>query len=249
MATFEEQVEFGAVGEQILLELLRTHPFTRAIRDVRADERFRQRGIDFVWESGHGGGALNVEVKYERAWTGNLFLEHITGRQQRPGWFKTSEADVVVYGFADAGRWLVLELKLLRSFVERIGTGTLGTGSAATHEAGEEVFRSVGWLLPVEKIYEQDRACLVTGMLQSLRDSATYAPAARTIIIKGHEGRGIAGVRHVDVHNIYVEFEAEPGRICSFMRSIYVSKRKVLDASTGNVVTPSAIDAWMRVGM
>jgi hypothetical protein len=92
---------------------------------------FQQRFGDLLIATGPGAVA-SVEVKVERRWTGNLFLElwsnknldngasHVD-RGSTPGWLITCRADVIGFHFLDADTVLFLPLFRLQQWAFGVG--------------------------------------------------------------------------------------------------------------------------------
>lgn len=64
-----------------------------------------------------GGEIVSVELKTERDWTGNLFIETWSNMPVKKGWFHTLDADFLLYYFLDVRTLYVMEFKRLREYL------------------------------------------------------------------------------------------------------------------------------------
>lgn len=132
MGCFEEDLAVGARGVALararLAELWPAAPTV----DLQAHRRWQRLGVDLLWRTPVRTVAL--EVKVERRETGNLVLETLsTAARRSPGWWITSHAHLVVYGFLDTGRWWLLHLPRLRRAIRDAVFLGLRSVRARTH--------------------------------------------------------------------------------------------------------------------
>ena len=116
-------------GMAALLPYLETRAWRGQVIQVAKGQlarHFQQRFGDLLIATGPGA-AASVEVKVQRRWTGNLFLEvwsnknlddrasHVE-RGSTPGWLVTCRADVIGFHFLDADTVLFLPLFRLQQW-------------------------------------------------------------------------------------------------------------------------------------
>ncbi|MCB9672354.1 MAG: hypothetical protein H6734_22950, partial [Alphaproteobacteria bacterium] len=144
MGAFHTDLAFGARGVAEAVRLLWRLAGTRGVQDVQEEVRWQRLGVDLLWDV--GGRRVAVEVKRERRFTGNLVLETLANSARRqPGWWITSHAHLVLYGFADTGSWWLLHLPRARRAVRDRAFSRLASVQARTTGSHETSCR----LLPL----------------------------------------------------------------------------------------------------
>lgn len=135
MPTFDVCDALGREGVGVAMAWLGRVPGSRGVVDLQDDARWRKAGADLLWLGPVATPA--IEVKVERAWTGNLALETYSVVERKvPGWYWTSHAAAILYGFVDTGEWWVLDLPALRDALGSSGLGSLRAESARTPGRG-----------------------------------------------------------------------------------------------------------------
>jgi hypothetical protein len=114
MTDFDSTEAFGRGGVALARCVLERVVPGSAVSDFQDDPAWRKAGVDLLWHVQRN--AVATEVKYERSWTGNFALETLSIAQRRvPGWFFTTHAHVLLYGFADTGEWWTFDVPALRA--------------------------------------------------------------------------------------------------------------------------------------
>ena len=133
----------GVRGEELFREIMLGRGYN--VEDVREDEWFQRRDIDFV-VSFSSGSPEGWEVKWD-SWinkTGNLYLEFISPRSLNcEGWFEFIGADYLAYGDATAEKFYVINVEWLKDYVER------HKNLFEIKECGDG---SIGYLVPLKNL-------------------------------------------------------------------------------------------------
>lgn len=112
------------------------------------------------------GGLTSVEVKTERVFTGNLFIETYSNRSgdhlERRGWLDTLQADAIVYVFLDARAAFSLPFGRLRKWC--IADGNLwrrGYREKLVHrsENGSQRNQTLGYPVPLAHLLDAGLKC------------------------------------------------------------------------------------------
>lgn len=131
----------GVRGEELFREIMLGRGYN--VEDVRGDEWFQRRDIDFVVSS-TSGQEIRWEVKWD-SWinkTGNLYLEFISPRSLNcDGWFEFIKADYLAYGDATAEKFYVINVEWLKDYMN------VNKGRFEVKECGDG---SIGYLVPLK---------------------------------------------------------------------------------------------------
>lgn len=152
MSQYRSDAKLGAIGVSRAAAFLRGGDGT-SVLDVQDDPAFQCIGIDLLWSLGEGA-PVHVEVKFERRFTGNLFLETTSNCSTRSaGWLYTTQADLVMYGFQDRSAWWIFDPAGLRVWP---GLRGLRVARAKTwDEEGRVLYETEGLLLPIHLAEER----------------------------------------------------------------------------------------------
>lgn len=136
-------------------------PFLASLGRVEDTNRFRNRVDaqrywgDYLIDNGHE--TVVWEVKTEREYTGNLYLESFSnahpGPHQRPGWLVTSHADRLAIVFLDRRIAMILDRKKLQDWF--IGGSMYGEYPARPPRDPQRNL-TLGYLVPWRKIPHPD---------------------------------------------------------------------------------------------
>lgn len=110
--SFERCEALGRQGVLRVVDALAALPAAQ-VHDVQDDPSWQRAGCDLVVD--RRGRRVAIEVKFERATSPNLVLETMADvRRRSPGWFITSHAALVLYGFQDSGEFWAIDLAGVR---------------------------------------------------------------------------------------------------------------------------------------
>jgi hypothetical protein len=96
------------------------------------------------------GDAKTVELKAERKWTGNLFLESWSNFGFRPGWLITSQAELLLYYFTEAKRLYCCEMKALRDWAFQ--DGHILSYAERSQQTYDQRNHTRGWLVKIDDL-------------------------------------------------------------------------------------------------
>jgi hypothetical protein len=240
MGNFQDDLAFSRKGVHYVVRLLSSYPATTNVLDVQDDPKWRTRGVDLLWSV--GAEVRLIEVKYERRFTGNLFLETIsnctTGAR---GWLKTSTATWIAFGFADASRWFFAQLDSLRqhalseSTLERKRSRTTTTGGGVLYE-------TEGVLLPIASA----QALLRCSLDSALRTPTLDSPRAGTVVHLRRPEWGLGEIVHLSPRDILCRFEAF-GQV-RLRIDLVLTRGWLLSANTMRPLTPDDLLDHVGVG-
>jgi len=250
MGTFIENNVVGKKGERLCKSQLRNHPASIEVTDVTDDPNFRRQGVDFLWQTESAN--FGVEVKCEKKTTGNLFLETISNcNKATPGWFETSEADLVAYGFLDTGDWNFFELQRMREFVAALSEPLAAKRAKTFSEGGSFLYETEGRLLPLSTagLDKVIRARILGGV----RDHQSGAPTGIAVCHSAHPEWGFGRLVRVEGHHLapvnqlvlHIEFENRPRRL-SIAGSFAIGKACILRASNKQPLLEADLDSVLR---
>src|SRR5882672_4547202 len=98
MNDFTKCLITGDRGEAMATSFLWARPDTEWCKQIPEKNWQEQRdGIDLYWKAKNYSRLLTVQVKYEKRWTGNLFIETDSNYPTKNGWFYTCKADYILY--------------------------------------------------------------------------------------------------------------------------------------------------------
>lgn len=163
MGSYHSDADFGQLGVRRLAELLRRDSRTNNVHDVQS----QALDHDLVWEL-NSGEVVTIEVKYERIYTGNLFLETISNTTTgSPGWLWTSKAKLLAYGFHSNESWYQARLPDLQRHIRRWRsywpTATASTYGQYSYETKGILFSIVGGL-DLRKLFHCPHRTFMTDM-------------------------------------------------------------------------------------
>ena len=159
MGTFSRDFALGAQGVEMARKLLFDTVGTAGVADVQADPYWGRCGVDLLWHRSDGR-VIAVEVKYEARASANVVLESISNDTRRsPGWWLTSHAHFILYGFAETGGWFGLELPGLRGVVR--GDAWRGLRSVRANTRG--AYSTYCRLLPIREALGTGYAARLAG--------------------------------------------------------------------------------------
>lgn len=127
---FNRDKSFGRVGEEVAwLDFLQS-PKVRNVMDVREDEYFKGKDIDFLVLKPDNQ-ILKVEVKtdYQGHKTGNIAFE--TKTNKNIGCLEKSEADWIYYYLQEAEESYLVNLPRLRQYIAQIKPIEIAMGDNA----------------------------------------------------------------------------------------------------------------------
>lgn len=110
---------------------------------------------DFIGVFRRDGRLRSLEVKAERRWTGNLFLETWSNRTgnaelRRDGWMFTLQADLIAFAFLDADAVLVTDFRALKEWAfSDLGMYEFPERVPHLSLDGKQKNRTVGHIVPV----------------------------------------------------------------------------------------------------
>ncbi|NJK31888.1 MAG: hypothetical protein HC927_05450 [Deltaproteobacteria bacterium] len=114
MVNYKKDLKFGLSNKAKFHELLTAVPGTEKVEPVVDGWR---NGVDLSWH--YRGEVKNILVRSERRYTDNIFLETLSNsRTGKPGWYETSNADYLAYGFVGCKEWPMYPLWYVFSFSE-----------------------------------------------------------------------------------------------------------------------------------
>ena len=141
MSSFEDACAIESLGMQDLT------PFFNGLGEWKAlSVPFGPDGELWV-----GGRSYHVEVKVERVWTGNLYLETWSDYLVRPGWLVTLEADALAYYFLDRKQVYTASMRKLRNWA-RVN---LSDYREVDQKAYEQANRTRGVIVPIEVLQDE----------------------------------------------------------------------------------------------
>lgn len=116
MVYYRKDLRFGRESKDLLEKILAAMPTTIKVRRLSP----HKTGLDMIWVQKDQ--ERSVIVKTERKYLGSLFLETVSNHQTgKPGWFRTTAADVLIYGFRQLSEkdpqyssWLAFDIKTVR---------------------------------------------------------------------------------------------------------------------------------------
>lgn len=170
---FESDLEFGVKWERKITELLKDKIQTVMVENISFDDdpETQLNGIDMVTELGDA----TIDVKTEKPGymdSPNLPFETWSVKDEKLGWFYTSDADFVLWtrlnhrGGVHSLRAMVLDDELRDWFGERIE-------SFRSHEVDNTTWTTVIRLVPMRKIPENKLYELATPDVTSENDEQT----------------------------------------------------------------------------
>ncbi len=126
-----------------------------SVQEIKGKEQQRTSGDFRIIKDDE---ALNVEVKIEEKWTGNLFLETFSNRSRewyKDGWIYYCKADILLYYFLDVGILLSISLKQLQDWAVFEKDGMFDLPHVAQTKRKQ---RNATWgrIVPVEHLKKQE---------------------------------------------------------------------------------------------
>lgn len=145
--SFKESLKVGKIGEALAYELLNSMPKVKHIVDVREDESFQDKDVDFLLEMIDKKISW-VEVKTDTMAyrTGNIAYEETSSGNA--GCLKRSWANMVMYYVCDEqsykGTMYCINMSALRMYVDRFCKEPRRMGDAST-----------GYLIPIQDLIDK----------------------------------------------------------------------------------------------
>lgn len=114
----KESFDLGAAGVQAVATLLTHTRGAAGVINVESSKAWRAKDVDLlVRESAGAGGLIQVEVKNEEMYTGNIALETYSNFERKtPGWFRYSTADVLATSLWLSGDLILTDLAMVRKW-------------------------------------------------------------------------------------------------------------------------------------
>jgi hypothetical protein len=157
--SFEESLNFGLLGENIVRTYLSNLSKVRYVVDVSNETLFQPGGIDFLLQC-DGDKVTPVEVKTDRrfAQTRNLFLETVSNEEkQSEGWFIYSKAERLLYLSYVDHTLLDLNMPETREFVLDNKSRFRDVQASTRGNSGDVLYHTRGLLVPETEIYTNCR--------------------------------------------------------------------------------------------
>lgn len=139
----EQQLREGTVGEYIVWNLFSKMKATRAVVDVRDDERFRKFDVDFLIEN-YNRQFIWLEVKTDSMAhrTGNFAYELKSSKTYNTlGCFEKTKADYIAYYVPGYQKVFLINVGLLRDYVHGSHLNPVNMGDDA-----------IGYLIPISEL-------------------------------------------------------------------------------------------------
>lgn len=129
--SFEEDLEYGRIGENVARFILESSSKIRAIIDCSNDSYFQQRDIDYLAER-KDGRILKCEVKTDRLAhrTGNIVWEKTTCGNI--GCLEKTIADIIFYYLSENKKMYIFAPSPVRRYIAKTQPEVIKMGDGAT---------------------------------------------------------------------------------------------------------------------
>lgn len=120
MSAFEKATRVEAESWEILRPFIETKAYDgRYVRTAKGRLALElQKSVGDVLYNSNDATVHSVEIKAERRWTGNVFLERWSNRERfTPGWLETLNCDLLLCHYLDQDRLLALNFPNLRKWL------------------------------------------------------------------------------------------------------------------------------------
>lgn len=161
MSDFANSMKIGKIGEVLIRKYLEQNGY-----ECRKSEHIQERkGIDLLACKDNKYLKLEIKTDVKGIYTGNIFIEIQSVMQKDiKGWLHTSNADIIFYIIAQKLNEFIIGIKTvycmhmedLRNYLTEEKISNLPKGMAATSDTSDRQYNTLGVLLPITELEEQD---------------------------------------------------------------------------------------------
>ncbi len=143
MGYFEDRLKIGKYAEAVLDRYL----IEQGLYVIEATPEQEMKGIDRIIDDGTASTTVEYKADFRAYDTGNIFLEHTKNDNGpgKPGWARTSEADLLIYYVPPLGKAYIFDMQLLKRNYADI-TRNLRKGKVLLNPG----YTAQGYLLPLD---------------------------------------------------------------------------------------------------
>jgi hypothetical protein len=150
MGEFDQSLQIGRDGKELVFKLLEKLSITAKIEDVREKKQYQQSGIDFLWWTKDNKSPLQIEVKAEKNSSSNLFIETISNCNGRsPGWIYQTRADYIIYLSLDNQKAYIFRPEKMRKLIKCRSRKLKIVNPATKGKDGRVLYYAEGFLISV----------------------------------------------------------------------------------------------------
>ena len=145
MTSFERDMARGKIGEEIVLNFLKSDDRVKKVVDVREDELHQLKDIDFI-QFFKNGKSIDIEVKTDELAhkTDNIAYESISSKTYGTlGCFDKTSAQLIYYYIAHTDEILIIDVYLIRAYMK------INKDKYKLIDMGDD---AMGYLIPIKDI-------------------------------------------------------------------------------------------------
>lgn len=143
MGFFEDRLKMGQYAEQVL----DIHFADKGIQVYPVTEEMERDGIDRIFADKASSVYVEYKADFRAHETGNIFLEHEKNENGhgKPGWARTSRADLLVYYLPPIGQAYIFDMKVVQK-----NYYTIIANLRKARVLSNPGYTASGYLLPIE---------------------------------------------------------------------------------------------------
>ena len=152
---FNESINIGNYGEQIIKYYFENNPNIADVIDVSQDKRYQDKDIDFLVKL-KSGENISIELKTDTYDTGNIFYESISNEEHNVlGCMIKSRAKCLFYYFIKTKELYIIDFKSYKEWVNKNSKRFIKKRIKNINRYSNGITHSVGFLIP-KKIFEEE---------------------------------------------------------------------------------------------
>lgn len=156
---FNESINRGKRGEEIILDILNSKNYIQNITDVSNDSSYFEKDIDFIVEFTNGN-VQTVEIKTDFTKYPNFFYEEISALETNSiGCFEKTEAEILIYYFIELNLIYIFNMPKFRGWFHSNKQLFIKNGyrkSLKNKRYNGDLYTTVGYAFPRSLLEDKD---------------------------------------------------------------------------------------------